>query len=92
MSYKMARARCVKVEVRPDHHLLVTFDNGETRLFDVKPYFWHPAFQKIQSPGMFGTVKPAGLSIEWINGADICPDALYYDSVPVKEEDYESLS
>ena len=79
--------------VRPDYNLLVTFDNGETRLFDVKPYFGHPAFKKLQTPGMFGTVKPAGLSIEWINGVDICPDALYHNSVFVKMEgeNYEDV-
>lgn len=27
------------------------------------------------------TVKVGGLSIEWANGADICPDELYYNSV-----------
>jgi len=29
---------------------------------------------------MFNTVKIAGLSIEWENGADICPDELYNKS------------
>jgi len=29
---------------------------------------------------MFKTVKIAGLSVEWKNGADICPDELYNNS------------
>lgn len=29
---------------------------------------------------MFNTVKIAGLSIEWENGTDICPDELYNNS------------
>lgn len=29
---------------------------------------------------LFKTVKISGLSIEWANGADICPDELYNNS------------
>lgn len=29
---------------------------------------------------MFNSVKIGGLSIEWENGADICPDELYNNS------------
>jgi hypothetical protein len=36
----------------------------------------------LRSPAIFNTVKPAGLSIEWVHGQDVCPDELYYNSVP----------
>ena len=67
-----------------DYCLLVTFDNNEQRIFDVKPYLSFKAYAELKSPILFETVKPAGLSIEWLHGQDVCPDDLYYNSVPVE--------
>ena len=78
----MLRPTAVAVQPAPDYHLLVTFDNQERRLFDVKPYFDHPAYRELKTPSLFNTVKPAGLSVEWLHGQDLCPDELYYNSVP----------
>ena len=73
------------VEVKPlaDYCLLVTFSNGEKRIFDVKPYLDFKPFNELRNIALFNTVKPAGLSIEWARGQDVCPDELYYNSVPV---------
>jgi hypothetical protein len=60
----------------------VTFDNGEKRRFDVKPYFGHRAYAELKNPVLFRMVKPAGLSIEWLHGQDVCPDDLYCNSIP----------
>ena len=79
----MLRPTAINVVTQPDYHLLVTFDNGETKLFDVKPYFAFKAFQELMGSHLFNTVKPAGLSVEWLNGQDICPDELYENSIPV---------
>ena len=79
----MSRPRAVAVEPAPDYCILVTFDNGERRLFDVKPFFDHKAYLELKIPALFNTVKPAGLSVEWLHGQDICPDDLYYNSKPV---------
>lgn len=70
------------IDVKPleNYLLLVTFDNGEEKIFDVKPYLTHKAFEALKDTVLFNTVKIAGLSIEWANGADICPDELYYNS------------
>ena len=78
----MLRPRAIAVEPAPDYFLLVTFDNKERRLFDVKPYLDHVAYRELKAPTLFRTVKPAGLSVEWLHGQDICPDELYYNSVP----------
>jgi len=78
----MTRPRAIAVEPRPDYCLLVTFGNGEKRLFDVKPYFSFKPFDELRNTALFNTVKPAGLSVEWIHGQDICPDDLYYKSAP----------
>ncbi len=82
MAQPITRPRAVKVIPQPDYCLLVTFGNGEERVFDVKPYFDFKPFHELKIPALFNTVKPAGLSIEWLHGQDICPDELYYNSVP----------
>jgi len=79
----MARPTAVKVTPQSDYSLLIDFSNNEKRVFDVKPYLEFKQFSELKIPALFRTVKPAGLSIEWIHGQDICPDELYDNSVPV---------
>ena len=71
------RPRAINVKVKENYKLEVKFDNGETRIFDVKPYFKFKEFETLKDLEMFKTVKIAGISIEWSNGLDICPDELY---------------
>ena len=75
------RPKAVKVEPQKNYILKITFDNGEVKMFDVKPYMEHKAFEQLKSVTMFNTVKISGLSISWANGADICPDELYFNSL-----------
>ena len=79
----MIRPKAINVTTQPDYCLLVTFNNGEKRIFDVKPYLDCKPFAELKNLTVFNTVKPAGLSIEWIHGQDICPDELYFNSVPI---------
>ena len=65
--------------------LLITFSNGEKKIFDVTPYMKHKAFIELEDEENFKKVKIAGLSIEWDNGADICPDELYNNSINIEE-------
>ena len=82
----MLRPKAIDVQPCPDYCLLVTFSNDEKRLFDVKPYLDFKPFSELRNLTLFNTAKPAGLSIEWLHGQDICPDELYYNSVPVETE------
>ena len=80
----MRRPKAIAVEPKlEDYSLVVTFDNAEKRVFDVKPYLDFGPFQELKIPALFKTVRPAGLSVEWIHGQDICPDELYDSSTPV---------
>ena len=79
----MIRPKAINVTPQADYCLLITFSNDEKRVFDVKPYLDFKPFAELKNLSMFNTVKPAGLSIEWLHGQDICPDELYYNSVPI---------
>ena len=77
------RPRAISVKPLNDYKLLVTFSNNEIKIFDVKPYLEYKQFNNLKNISIFNTVKISGLSIEWIDGTDICPDELYNNSVTV---------
>ena len=72
------------IEVQPlkQYRLLITFDNNEQRIFDVAPYLDDKFFSPLRNPVIFNSVKVSPMSLEWLGGIDMCPDELYYNSVP----------
>ena len=74
------------IDVKPLelYQLLITFNNKEKRVFDVVPYLEDSFFAPLRNPAIFQTVKINPITIEWIGGIDICPDELYYNSIPVE--------
>lgn len=74
----MLRPTAVQVKALDDFMLSVTFDNGEQKKFDVKPYISGNFYGKLADKSYFASVKTNGFSVEWADGQDICPDDLYY--------------
>ncbi|MCL2352488.1 MAG: DUF2442 domain-containing protein [Firmicutes bacterium] len=74
------------IDVKPlkYHKLLITFDNDEQRIFDLEPYLSDGYFAPLGDIAVFDTVRISPISIEWAGGIDICPDELYYNSVPAE--------
>ena len=71
--------RVEEVVADQDFTLLITFNNGEKKRFDVKPYLNIGVFNELKEPEVFYSVKPFLGSIQWSNGVDLCPDTLYQD-------------
>lgn len=61
--------------------LEVTFDNGETKVFDVKPYIKGTWYGQLEDEFYFGAVTADGYTVVWPDGQDLCPDELYELSV-----------
>lgn len=74
------RPKAIDVKPLNNYILEIIFENGEKKQFDVKPYLKFKPFEELKDETKFKKVKIAGLSIEWENGADICPDELYNNS------------
>lgn len=74
------RTKAIDVKTLKNYMLEIVFNNGEKKIFDVKPYLKFKPFEKLKDEKKFKQVKISGLSIEWENGADICPDELYSNS------------
>ena len=72
-------------EVNPldNYLLLLTFENGEKRQFDMKPYLDLGIFKELKDQRLFRTVKTNFDSIEWDNEADFDPEVLYQNSIKV---------
>ena len=76
--------KVTKVIPENNHTLLLTFDNGELRRFDVKPYLDKGIFQELREPSVFYSAHVSFDTVEWDNEADLDPEVLYQDSVPLQ--------
>jgi hypothetical protein len=72
------------VQPQDNYLLLLTFENGENRQFDMKPYLDIGIFKELKDTSLFKTVKPSFDSIEWANEADFDPEVLYQKSHRIK--------
>ena len=79
MIYPVATA----VQPLEQNQLLVTFDNGERRIYDAKPLIRGAWFGKLRDKALFNTVHIAFPSVACDGGQDIAPDELYCASKPI---------
>ncbi len=74
----MLRPKPIEVKPLKNYLLYLIFDNGENKIFDVKPLISGSWFGELKNENIFNTVRISGNTVEWINGQDVCPDDLYY--------------
>ncbi len=84
--------RVKDVKAIDDYKLILTFTNGEIRIFDVSPYLNKGFFKQLKEKSYFKTVKPFMDTIQWQNGQDFCPDMLYLESQPIEREKNEDIT
>lgn len=68
------------VKVPADYRLELSFNTGETRVFDVGPYLDKGIFTELRDPSYFRSVRLAFGSIAWPNEQDFGPESLYVES------------
>ena len=73
----------MNVEPQEDYSVVITYETGEIKRFDVKPYICGAWFGQLNDISVFNTVRPCGNTIEWEDGQDIAPHELYELSVAV---------
>ena len=74
-----------KVRPNSDYTLFVEFENGEKRLYDVKPLFskWQ-VFQQLKENNLFQSVRnDGGYGIVWNEDIDLACDELYYNGTRI---------
>jgi len=73
----MASVRSAKV--KRDHVVTVQFSDGHRRDIDFRRFLKGRMFGELRAPARFRELKVQDGAVAWPNGADICPDVLYYD-------------
>ena len=78
----------IAVKVRPleNYHVLIEFETGEVKKYDVSPHIRGSWYGELADKEYFKTVYCDGMTIVWGNGQDICPDNIY-----IKGQHYEGL-
>ena len=65
------------------YRLIIEFDNGECRVFNVSPLLSIGRFRDLTAPQTFEKVRVAFDTVEWDNGLDLDPEYLYERSEPI---------
>jgi len=75
------------VKPQDDYVLLLTFENDEQGLFDMKPYLdFGPVFRTLKDPSMFNSAQVYFDTVSWANEADLDPEILYPNSVLILKD------
>lgn len=77
--------RIKSVTPEDNYCLLLEFNNGEWRRYDVSPLLERGVFKPLKNYRAFRQVRPWMGTIAWAGGQDLCPDTLYLDSVPISQ-------
>ena len=72
-----------KVIPQEGYQLLITFNTGETKLFDAQPYLEKGVFTRLKDKRLFNQAYVAYDTICWPGNLDIAPETLYDRSQPV---------
>ena len=71
------------VQPLENYELLLTFTNGEQRVFDTKPYLDLGVFKRLRDRSIFFGVRVVAGSVEWPGEIDLSYDTLYLESQQV---------
>lgn len=83
----MLQPRLTSVEPLDALRLLLVYEDGDTREFDVSPYAHGPWYEELSDTAYFMRVRisDGGSGVEWPHGQDVAPHELYDLSKPVTQ-------
>ena len=73
----------INVLALDNYKLLLTFENGEKKIFDVSPYLEIGKFSELKDNEIFKSVRGHFDSVEWGNKLDLDPELLYTKGIKV---------
>ena len=66
-----------------DYTLLITFANGEKKIYNARPLLKKPIYSQLNNLGFFLGAKADCGTVVWNDDVDIAPEHLYEMSMPV---------
>lgn len=81
----MQSPNVIDAKALENYIISITFENGEERVFDVKPYLNYPVFRPLNDEKEFRSFSVVDGTIEWICGADFSQDTFYLESKSTKK-------
>ena len=72
--------RIKEVKALENYQILVTYNNGEKRIKDMKPYLEKGVFKKLKDKNFFKSVKVSYGTVSWGDEIDLCADSIYETS------------
>ena len=88
----MSQPELLTVFPEEGYKLLLSYENGEKKIFDVSPYISGAWYGELKDLETFKKVRVSNHSVEWEGGQDIrseerrvgkAPHELYYNSISV---------
>jgi len=72
----------VSVKAQINSTLFLKFENGETRIFDMKPLLDKKPFLKLKDFNLFSRASIENGTVVWPGNLDIAPETLFDNSRP----------
>jgi hypothetical protein len=82
--------KITRVETKPDFILLVTFETGEIKSFDFKPFLSLSIYEKLNNPIIFNKVINDVFGIIWDDDIDIASEELYIKGISIYSDNVNS--
>ena len=75
----------VNVKPQKDFYLELEFENGERRLFDMRPLLSLKPWDRVANKHLFERARVEYGTVVWPGEIDIAPEPLYDDSTPIEK-------
>ena len=70
-----------EVQYLHDYELLITFSNGEKRVYDGEDDITQGIFTQLRNKALFARARTERGTVVWNDELDIAPEALYAESI-----------
>jgi len=72
-----------QVEADTDFTLIITFETGERKRFDMKPFLDIGVFKTLKDEKLFRSARVSFNTVAWDGDIDFDPEALYKGGLPL---------
>lgn len=79
--------KVINAKAENDFSLILEFNNGSVKCFDVKPYLDYEVFKPLKDLNYFKRIKIAFCTVQWQDEQDISPETLYLEGEEIHKNE-----